>query len=429
MSFTLSAGEKVVLTGKSGIGKTKLVEALFAKEIDGHRALSVSLCDVVWLPQHAEQSFNPLRKIRTHFEDTRLQKGIPKAMFYEEVTSYFTKLDLQMDVLTYYPFECSGGMLQRLQIVLALYQKPKLLISDEPTTALNELQIVKVLTLWDEHVALGMSLLIITHQLSKYRQFGSRFLTLHNEQLQASSGKMTERIVQKKIFQKGALCCAVNAVVQRPSRSIWKSLLQQVLTVQNFSIYEGEMVGIRGNSGSGKTTFLQALQGQLQMEGDVILPPMQYVPQLYHTSFPPHWSVKEIIREAQVAAKCTEESCKQLLQMLQLDLSLMKQAVHTLSGGQQQRLALFRVLLQRPRLLLLDESFSSLDEETTRVITDILVKLAQDGLAIICVSHDEHWLNAYTHRQYSIEQNVLKENFHEETLDYHSTNSIITSSL
>lgn len=429
MSFTLSAGEKVVLTGKSGIGKTKLVEALFAPEIDGDRVLSVSPFDVVWLPQHAEQSFNPLRKIRTHFEDIRLQKGIPKVMFYDEVTSYFAKLDLNKDVLTYYPFECSGGMLQRLQIVLALCQKPKLLIADEPTAALNDLQIEKVFILWDEYVMRGMSLLVITHQLSKYEHFGSRFLTLHNEQLQAFFGKTTERAVQQINVKKGTLCCAVNGVVQRASRSFWKSHLQQVLTVQNFRIYEGELIGIRGNSGSGKTTFLQALQGQLQMEGDVILPPMQYVPQLYHTSHPPHWRVEEIIREAQVAAKCTEESYKQLLQKLQLDLSLMKQAVHTLSGGQQQRLALFRVLLQRPRLLLLDESFSSLDEETTQVITDILVKLAQDGLAIICVSHDEHWLNAYTHRQYSIEQNVLKENSHEETLDYHSTNSIITSSL
>ena len=152
MSFTLSAGEKVVLTGKSGIGKTKLVEALFAPEIDGDRVLSVSPFDVVWLPQHAEQSFNPLRKIRTHFEDIRLQKGIPKVMFYDEVTSYFAKLDLNKDVLTYYPFECSGGMLQRLQIVLALCQKPKLLIADEPTAALNDLQIEKVFILWDEYV-------------------------------------------------------------------------------------------------------------------------------------------------------------------------------------------------------------------------------------------------------------------------------------
>lgn len=405
-----------MLTGKSGVGKTQLVEALFAEKITATRKMSIDPEEIAWLPQHAEHSFNPLKKIYTQFEDIRLAQKRAKEAFFREVYNYITQLDLHPDVLRKYPFECSGGMLQRLQIILALCQRPKLIIADEPTAALDPTHAAQVLALWEELSNQGLTLLIITHQTEFYRSFASRFLLLKDGTLQKVTWHPSKRPLHV-MNVKGPLCCFVEGSVKRECRSFWRTRIQTALTISAFSVYQGEIIGIRGESGSGKTTFLQALLGQLDIIGQVNLAKTQYVPQLFNASFPPHWLVQDIVLEAKNTSKCTEEYCLNLLQKLQLDTSLLKQQVHTLSGGQQQRLAMFRVLLQRPQLLLLDESFSSLDEETTIAITNILLKLVQDGLAIVCVSHDEQWLNHYTHRQYVIQENVLKEHSYEENMD------------
>ena len=416
-----------MLTGKSGIGKSLFAKALCEDNPQIER--DILLEDIVYLPQHAEHSFNPLQKIKVHFEDIRQSLRIPKAIFHKELSKYFEMLALPLDCLDLYPFECSGGMLQRIQIALAQCQQPKCIIADEPTSALNEELIQKVFSLWKLASEKGTALFIITHQVKQYEEFANILYEIKNKELHLRQPTFQIDRKNSLFMPKGLLCCKVDGQILRTNKSFWKSTLIPVLTINHFTCYQGEVIGVRGQSGCGKTTLLKALLSDYEIRGDVKLPRVQYVPQLYDESFPMNWRVDRIIREAQKAAKCSQDECINLLNKLQLEPTLLKQRVQTLSGGQRQKLALFRVLLKKPQLLLLDEAFSSLDDESTEQITTILLQFVQESrLSVVCVSHDEAWLNQYTNRQYIVEHNEVKE-YTNETTNLTATRFYHSSSL
>ena len=410
-TFQIKAGEKIILTGKSGIGKTIFARALY----NGGEKLEyeISQDEIVFLPQYAEQSFNPLKRIIDHFDDIWLKKNLDKQMFYENISEYLNLLDLPFTCLQYYPFECSGGMLQRIQIILAHCQEPKLIIADEPTASLNETHIDKTFSFWEEACKKGMSLFIVTHQMRQYARFATKFLQLEKQKLSSHCQQSIINSVQVKLQPKVLLCCKMNGIAFRQTGGFWRRRLVPVLNIEDFTCQQGEFVGIRGKSGSGKTTFLNVLLSQLPFKGQAVLPRIQYLPQQCTESLPAKWTVAKVIREAQVAARCSKEECISLLEQLQLYPSLLQQTVQTLSGGQRQKLALFRVLVKRPQLLLLDEPFASLDEQITEVITHNLLQLVEQGLSIVIVSHDEEWLQKYTSKQYIVEQETIKE-YHDE---------------
>lgn len=384
--------------------------------------------EIVFLPQHAEQSFNPLKRLMDHFDDIRLKKNLEKRAFYKKIYEYLEFLDLPFACLQYYPFECSGGMLQRIQLILAQCQQPKLLIADEPTAALNETHIEKVFSFWEEACERGMSLFIVTHQVKQYVGFATQFLQLEKQKLSFHCQQPIINSARVKLQPKALLCCKMNGIAFRQTGGFWRKRLAPVLNIEHFTCQQGEIVGIRGKSGSGKTTFFNVLLSQLPFEGQTVLPRIQYVPQQYAESLPAKWTVAKIIREAQLAARCSKEDCISLLEQLQLQPSLLQQTVQTLSGGQRQKLALFRVLVKRPQLLLLDEPFASLDEQTTDAITHNLLQLVEQGLSIVIVSHDEDWLQTYTSKQYIVEHNTVKEYHHEKSHAFHfytdCTNSV-----
>ncbi len=334
-------------------------------------------------------------------------------MFYENISEYLNLLDLPFTCLQYYPFECSGGMLQRIQIILAHCQEPKLIIADEPTASLNETHIDKTFSFWEEACKKGMSLFIVTHQMRQYARFATKFLQLEKQKLSSHCQQSIINSVQVKLQPKVLLCCKMNGIAFRQTGGFWRRRLVPVLNIEDFTCQQGEFVGIRGKSGSGKTTFLNVLLSQLPFKGQAVLPRIQYLPQQCTESLPAKWTVAKVIREAQVAARCSKEECISLLEQLQLYPSLLQQTVQTLSGGQRQKLALFRVLVKRPQLLLLDEPFASLDEQITEVITHNLLQLVEQGLSIVIVSHDEEWLQKYTSKQYIVEQETIKE-YHDE---------------
>lgn len=371
--------------------------------------------DVVYLPQNAEQSFNPLKNIKAHFEDIRLRLKIDKASFYEKVSEYLKFFELPFTCISAYPFECSGGMLQRLQIILAHVQQPKMIIADEPTAALDEKQIQKLCSFWEEACGDGMGFLVVTHQVHHYERFATAILQLKNKQLLPYEHiplKTSNNVMSKK---RNLPCCMLQGVAYRETGGFWRKKRQRVLEIEYFSCMKGEIVGIRGESGSGKTTFLHVLQRRLQFEGALQLPAIQYVPQCYLESLPMNWRVADVIQEAQLFSSKSEEACLNLLQQLQLPAAILSQKVSTLSGGQSQRLALFRVLIKDPQLLLLDEVFANLDDASTQIITDVLRQFVTKGLTMIVVSHDHKWLESNCSKQYVIQQQTLKEFQNEKT--------------
>ena len=310
-------------------------------------------------------------------------------------------------------------MLQRLQIILAHCQQPQLIIADEPTAALDEAHIEKLFSFWQDACQNGMAMLIVTHQLHYYKSFATTILQLEHKQLIPYKPTLPLKKSSTVLKSKSLYCCKMHGTAYRFHGGFWHRKAMEVLKVQHFTCTQGEIVGIRGESGSGKTTFLNVLRQQLRFKGDCILPPVQYVPQLYRESLPANWLVADVIREAQIAAKASKQECVELLEQLQLEPKITTQKVHTLSGGQSQKLALFRVLLKNPQLLLLDEVFANLDEQSTQIITNCLLKLVQKGLTIIIVSHDEKWLDTYCTKQYIIHQQTVEEYHHEKNTTSH----------
>ena len=399
--------DKLLITGKSGIGKTILAKQLRDKLLQDDPQQKV-----LYIPQQATAYFNPLLTIRAHFEDIRKQQGQSKAVFYGKISEYLNYLGLEQTVLKRYPCECSGGMLQRLLIIYMQCQSPTILIADEPTAALDTTYLQAVLAIWQQACNDGMAIVIVSHQVEQYKAYCDQAFKIEQRKWQCFAWEAVKPLAVTK--RKGFTICSVEGIVFR-EHGFWRKRRTKVLNVEPFYIQQGEIIGIHGASGSGKTTFLQLLMGKLAMQGQMNVPSWQYVPQNYSDSMKASWAVRDIIREAQKAAKASKEDCIRLLQKLQLEPAILLQKIHTLSGGQLQRLALFRVLLKKPKLLLLDEVFASLDAETTQAITKLLLALADQGLAIICVSHDESWLSYYADRQYIIQNEILKEQQHEKT--------------
>ena len=465
LSFRLSGDEVLGIVGESGSGKSQTVlsimgllesngsasgSAIFAdKELIGLSNSELNQIrgnEIAMIFQDPMSSLNPYITIGKQMSGvlkrhTKMSKHEIKERCIEMLDSVgISKPHERYDG---YSFELSGGMRQRVMIASALLTNPKLLIADEPTTALDVTVQEKILDLiLDVKDRFKMSVIMITHDLGVVARTCDRVLVMKDGELQESGD--TEAIFYspnaaytKELLEKSK---EINLddqqkYTERQETSIKNSLVKSskakvsfmlpkktlfaannVLTAVNeisMEALDGEVLGIVGESGSGKSTLAKTIlglqkltSGQVEVFGEKlteinkkelkeIRKKMQVVFQDPFSSLNPRMTVFEILKEPldSFFPSMTKESAQKDIEDGLMEVGLTSDYLgrypHELSGGQCQRVAIARALMPKPQLLICDEAVSALDASIRGEIIDLLLRIkSEKKLTMIFIAHD-----------------------------------------
>lgn len=478
ISFDINANETLALVGESGSGKSVTALAitkLLAKnrtEITGqikllnHDILKMSEeemmeirgSDIGVIFQEPLTALNPLHAIGKQIGEAvsvhnPWMKPAAVKMKVKELLKA-VELDKLTDRLDSFPHQLSGGQRQRVMIAIAIANNPKLLIADEPTTAIDarvSKQIMELLKKIKKEY--NLSILFITHDLAMVKEYAETLVVMRK-------GEIVESGQTLKIFKNPKSEYTKFLINSEPKRLVSKidSKAENVLEVRDlavevansysmlsfgrdnkkiledvsFDLKKGETLGIIGESGSGKTTIAMAVlrlmksSGIIKLNGTKIsdlsnrqLKPyrksIQVVFQDPFESLNPRMTIKEIIAEGPKAHHLftdseLEERLVQSMKEVELDESYLSRYPHELSGGQRQRVAIARAIILNPEIVILDEPTSALDKAVQKTVLSLLKNLQDKfGLSYILISHDLNVINALSHRIAIIENGKIKE--------------------
>jgi microcin C transport system ATP-binding protein len=470
-SFTIAPGEKLALVGESGSGKTvtalslvRLVHnatitgsALLAAE-DGpvdlvaaseRQLLGIRGRDIAMIFQEPMTALNPVYTVGDQVAEVlRLKQGLSARQAWQGAIEALaaTGIPEPQRRASSYPHQLSGGQRQRAMIAIALACKPRLLLADEPTTALDvtlRQQILELLA--DLQRQVGMAVLLITHDLNLVRKFADRVAVMENGHIveQGAVGHVlkdpqhpyTRKLIDSRPERDVdpprdaappmlAKALRVAYSVPKPGFAGWFKR-GEFIAVQgaDFEVPAGGTLGIVGESGSGKSTLaLAALglvphQGTLGLDGQhwdgssadkALRRAIQVVFQDPFSSLSPRMTVEEIVGEGLLVHEpglpLDERRQRVLSSLADVGLGeaqfpgLLSRYPHEFSGGQRQRLAIARALIVGPRLLVLDEPTSALDVTIQKQVLKLLQRLQREkGLAYLLITHDVDVIRAMAH--------------------------------
>lgn len=458
VSFLIDQGETVALVGESGSGKS--VTALSVLKLlpyppashpagsilfDGEDLMQTKETDlqhvrgnnISMIFQEPMTSLNPLHSVERQIGETlKLHQGASDTKVRARVLELLNQVGIRDPEkrLDSYPHQLSGGQRQRVMIAMALANSPKLLIADEPTTALDvtvQAQILELLA--DMKTRMGMGMLFITHDLGIVRKIADRVCVMTN-------GEIVEHGPTEDIFRnpqhsytqhllsaepKGdppELDVNARPVMTGKDIKVWFPIKRGFMrkTVDNIkavdgidvTVREGQTLGIVGESGSGKTTLGLALMRLISSRGDINLlgtglqgksskelrplrKDMQIVFQDPFGSLSPRMSIAAIIEEGltihfpKLSVQEREQRVSDVLREVGLDPEMRNRYPHEFSGGQRQRFAIARALVLEPKFLMLDEPTSALDMSVQAQVVDLLRAVQKRrNLAYLFISHD-----------------------------------------
>ena len=457
VSFDIESGETVALVGESGSGKS--VTALSVLQLlpyplashpkgsvlvngeemigaDRARLLDVRGGMVSMIFQEPMTSLNPLHNIAKQVgEALVVHKHMSRAEARERTLELLQRVGLQEaeSRLGAYPHELSGGQRQRVMIAMALANEPKLLIADEPTTALDVTIQAQILRLLKElQRELGMAMLLITHDLGIVRNMADRVCVMTEGEIvetgpaervfTAPTHRYTQHLLAAEPKGKPArdnsaasvVASADNLTVKYALGKSWLGGGRYFTAVKNVAVTvrAGQTVGVVGESGSGKTTLglamlrLLSAEGDLQFDGQDISATrkrelvglrknMQIVFQDPYGSLSPRMTAQQIIEEGlrvhhpEVTKEERRVQVRDVMAEVGLDPDHLERYPHEFSGGQRQRISIARAMVLKPRFVVLDEPTSALDMSVQAQIVDLLRDLqTAHNLGYLFVSHD-----------------------------------------
>ncbi|MBT9369815.1 ABC transporter ATP-binding protein [Rhizobium sp. CSW-27] len=466
LSFSIETGKTLCVVGESGSGKSvtarsilQIVDApgriasgsIMLNTADG---LSVDLAklhprsrairavrgrDIAMIFQEPMSSLSPVHTVGDQItEALRLHMRMTKAEARAEAISLLRQVEIPDPerAIDRYAFQYSGGMRQRAMIAMALACKPKLLIADEPTTALDVTTQAEILDLIARlQKQTGMAVLFITHDMGVVAQIADDVLVMHHgvareygpvEQIfHAPQDDYTKMLIGSvlKLEQKAEIRLA-RAPLDRTAQPILevRNLSQhfgslKALDDVSISLLPGETLGIVGESGSGKTTMGRAIMrlydptaGEMlyrkadggivdlaKIEGAALKEARRELRMVFQDPFGslnPRMTVAQVIGEPLLVngiarGKELDERVSHLMEQVGLDPGGRERYPHAFSGGQRQRIGIARAITLNPRIIVADEATSALDVSVRFQVLDLLMKLQDElGLAYIFISHD-----------------------------------------
>ncbi|MET0745574.1 MAG: ABC transporter ATP-binding protein [Microvirga sp.] len=456
LSLSIMPGETLCVVGESGSGKSLTALAAIGLLPDGIEVLSgairlgatdlMALSEAQWCAvrgrdvgtvfQEPMTSLNPVMRVGVQISETFRAHGLlDPAERSRRALDLLTEVHLPDPerIARAYPHELSGGQRQRVMIAMALALEPKLLIADEPTTALDVTTQAQVLKLIDGlRRRKGTAVLFITHDFGVVAEVADRVAVMqagllveegpvdavlhrprhpYTRRLLAAVPSLTPPVPKPVSAEPVAL--RVEGLTKAYGTAGWfrKRRTVQAADAVSFEIRRGETLGLVGESGSGKSTVGRCVLRLVEPDGGRIdigglpfsemtqraLRPerrrIQMVFQDPFASLNPRRTVGEIVAEGPIIggeeAGAALDRSRRILGQVGLPAAAADRYPHEFSGGQRQRIGIARALAVRPDVLVADEAVSALDvsvqADILALIRDLQVEL---GLAILFITHD-----------------------------------------
>jgi peptide/nickel transport system ATP-binding protein len=455
VGFTVRAGRTTCLIGESGSGKSLTAQAIlgllpqkFAKptgsiDFEGRNLLALDPSAlrrirgsrIGMIFQEPMTALNPLQKVGKQVDEVlRAHERLKSAVRRERVIAILREVNLDaQSVVGRFPHQLSGGQRQRVMIAMALIMKPRLLIADEPTTALDvttQAQILQLIS--DLQARHGTGVLFITHDFGVVKDIAHDIAVMNRGRV-VEAGPVAQILSAPQEEYTKALLAAVpkgelrtTAIrtgpvvlevvgltkIYRQRRTMF-SRVQKLVALQDVSLTlrSGEILGIVGESGSGKSTTARCIsrlidpdEGQVHLAGQnygalrgnalrLARQRMQMVFQDPYSSLNPRRRVGDILMQAPLNFGLpraeAEARARQMIKLVGLDESAFSRFPGAFSGGQRQRICIARALIPEPKLLIADEAVSALDVSVQAQILTLLRSIRDRlDLAVLFITHD-----------------------------------------
>jgi len=413
LSLSVAPGQIVGLVGESGSGKSLTALAtmgLLAPEVtasgsillDGRQIIGAPEKDMLSIRgkiagivfQEPMTALNPVMRVGDQVAETLLCHGAARADAKRRAEQVLEQVGLP-GAYDRYPHQLSGGQRQRIAIAIAIALRPRLLIADEPTTALDAATQAQIVTLLKKLVAeTGMGLLLISHDLPLVNQIANRVVSLRQSEIPPA-------IPSRRSGEIGEILLQGSGLIRD-----YRHPTLRVLDGVDIAVHEGESVAIIGESGSGKSTLLRTLlaleapqAGAVTLAGQPIRRAerrrIQAVFQDPASSFDPRWKVEKLVAEPlslldePLPASERRRRVEEALVQVGLPADAADRFPHQFSGGQRQRIAIARALVVEPDLIVFDEATSALDPSVKAQILALLATIAaKRRIAYLFVTHD-----------------------------------------
>ncbi|MBN8938508.1 MAG: ABC transporter ATP-binding protein [Rhizobiales bacterium] len=456
VSFDIQPGEMLALVGESGSGKTATGRAILGLLPPGLKRLAGSITidgedlttvtparlrelrggSIGMVFQEPMVSLNPALSIGAQLgEALALHSPMSPEEQHAACLAMLRRIQIPdpEGCLRAYPHEFSGGMRQRIMLAAVMLPAPKLLIADEPTTALDNLVQAEILNLMVELAKdRGTAVLLVTHNLGLVSRYADRALVMQRGKV-VEEGRAGELLRNPRHPYTRDLVAAMPRRTPRPRRVAAAEPLLEVrgFTVDypgsrglfrrgaakravdgvDLTIALGETVALVGGSGCGKTTLGRAMLrlitasgGQLLFRGRDVSTvrgaalkdfrlACQIVFQDPYSSLDPRMRVGEIVAEPLRHETGLDAAAKAARVVETFDAvglpGMADRFPHQLSGGQRQRVAIARAIVRRPALVVADEPVSALDMTVQKQILELIRRLQEErGFACLFISHD-----------------------------------------